>query len=262
MDYLKQEMAPITADAWKEINQQAKKSLAGHLTARRFVDLDGPKGLKFAGIPIGRMEPLQGSDGIECGVHRIQPLVEVRVPFTLDLKELENISRGAQDPDLSPLEEAAAKVAGFEEKALYYGFEGGCIRGLRESSAFDPLSYPNSAEELPEAVFQGIGKMRKASVEGPYSLVLNPRRFGELIQVVRGYPLRKQLLNLLGGELYVAPLVEEAFLVSERGGDFVLTLGQDLAIGFEQLVGEQVRLFFTESFTFRVLQPAAVVVLR
>ncbi|MBN1140269.1 MAG: bacteriocin family protein [Deltaproteobacteria bacterium] len=262
MDYLRQEMAPVTAEAWDEINQQAKKSLGGHLTARRFVDLDGPKGLKFAGVPLGRVETVSGSAGIECGVRKILPLVEVRVPFALDRRELENVSRGAQDVDFTPLEEAAEKIAGFEERALYYGFEGGCIRGLRESSAFDPIPYPDTAEELPEAVFQGIGKMRQASVEGPYSLVLNPHRFGELIRVVRGYPLRKQLLNLLGGEIYVAPGVGEAFLVSARGGDFVLTLGQDLAIGFDRADGDLVQLFFIESFTFRVLQPAAVLVLR
>ncbi|NLC69765.1 MAG: bacteriocin family protein [Desulfuromonadaceae bacterium] len=262
MDFLKQELAPIAADAWSEINQQAKKSLAGHLTARRFVDLDGPKGLKFAGIPVGRTESVAAGDGIECGVHRIQPLVEVRVPFALDLRELENISRGAQDPDLAPLEDAAARIAAFEEKALYSGFEEACIRGLSQSSAFDPLPYPAGAEELLETVFQGIGKMRLASVEGPYSLVLNPRRYGELVRVVRGYPLRKQLLNLLGGEIYVAPAIEPAFLVSERGGDFVLTLGQDLSVGFDHVAGDQVQMFFTESFTFQVLQPAAVVVLR
>ncbi len=261
MDYLKQELAPITADAWNLINEQAKQSLAGHLTARRFVDLDGPKGLKFAGIPLGRTEPVAVEEGLLCGVNKIMPLVEVRVPFALDLGELENISRRAQDPDLAPLEEAAAKIAAFEEKALYHGFDEGCICGLAKSSAFDPLPYPGNAEDVLETIFLGIGKMRLASVEGPYSLVLNPRRYGELIKVIRGYPLRKQLLNLLGGQIYIAPTIQESFLVSERGGDFVLTLGQDLAIGFDKVAGDQVQLFFTESFTFQVLQPAAVVVL-
>jgi uncharacterized linocin/CFP29 family protein len=262
MDFLKQELAPITAEAWNEINAQAKKSLAGRLTARRFVDLEGPKGLQFAGIPLGRTKPVPAEEGIETCVPLIQPLVEVRVPFALDLSELENISRGAQDPDLAALEAAAAKIAAFEEKALYRGFDGACLRGLKDSSAFAPLPYPAGVEDLLGTVFQGIGQMRLASVEGPYHLVVNPRQYGELIRVGTGYPLLKRLLSLLGGEIYVAPETEEAFLLSGRGGDFVLTLGQDLSIGFDQVTGGQVQLFFTESFTFRVLQPAAVVVLR
>jgi uncharacterized linocin/CFP29 family protein len=47
-------------------------------------------------------------------------------------------------------------------------------------------------------------------------------------------------------------------MISQRGGDLELILGQDLAIGCESHNAEQVKLFFTESFTFRVLEPAAV----
>lgn len=50
----------------------------------------------------------------------------------------------------------------------------------------------------------------------------------------------------------------EAYMISQRGGDLELILGQDLAIGCESHNAEQVKLFFTESFTFRVLEPAAV----
>ena len=45
-------------------------------------------------------------------------------------------------------------------------------------------------------------------------------------------------------------------------GDFELTLGQDVSVGFEQQEGQKVRLFMTESFTFRVIEPQAVVAFR
>jgi uncharacterized linocin/CFP29 family protein len=38
-----------------------------------------------------------------------------------------------------------------------------------------------------------------------------------------------------------------------------LTLGQDFCIGYESTVEDKVRLFMAESFTFRVIEPAAVV---
>ena len=36
-------------------------------------------------------------------------------------------------------------------------------------------------------------------------------------------------------------------------------LGQDLAIGYEKTTRDEVTLYFTESFTFRILEPAAVI---
>jgi len=47
-------------------------------------------------------------------------------------------------------------------------------------------------------------------------------------------------------------------MLTKRGGDFELILGQDLAIGYESHTQTKVKLYFTESFTFRVLEPAAV----
>jgi len=51
-------------------------------------------------------------------------------------------------------------------------------------------------------------------------------------------------------------------VLSRRGGDFELTVGQDLAIGYKQHDAKDVDLYYTESFTFRVLEPAAAVELR
>lgn len=47
--------------------------------------------------------------------------------------------------------------------------------------------------------------------------------------------------------------------MTTRGGDLELVLGQDLAIGYERHGAETVTLYFTESFTFRILEPAAVI---
>jgi uncharacterized linocin/CFP29 family protein len=48
-------------------------------------------------------------------------------------------------------------------------------------------------------------------------------------------------------------------MVTRRGGDLQLILGQDLAIGYESHNQTKAKLYFTESFTFRVLEPAAVI---
>jgi uncharacterized linocin/CFP29 family protein len=74
------------------------------------------------------------------------------------------------------------------------------------------------------------------------------------------YPLRKQIESLIDGPIVLAPNIDGAFLVpTESEGDFELTLGQDISVGFDQQHGQRVQLYMTESFTFRVLEPQAVV---
>ena len=58
-----------------------------------------------------------------------------------------------------------------------------------------------------------------------------------------------------------APGVEGAVVLSMRGGDFLFESGQDLAVGYEDHDAENVRLYFVESFSFRVATPEAAIAL-
>jgi uncharacterized linocin/CFP29 family protein len=65
------------------------------------------------------------------------------------------------------------------------------------------------------------------------------------------------------GPLVWAPALDAGgVLVSTRGGDYELTVGQDLSIGYTAHDRTEVELFLTESFTFRVLEAKAAVQLR
>lgn len=262
MDILRQDMAPISDQAWAEIKEQAKTVLENELTARRFVDVDGPKGWNTGAVHLGRIDVPGGQTPgeVNYGMHQVQPLVETRIPFTLNVWELDNISRGALDADLDNLEAAARKIAAFEENAIYKGFSAAGIQGLKESSAFDPVPFPSETEKILEAVIFGVNQMREASIKGPYTLVLPPDQWRALSSLHFGYPLEQQVQNVIGGKIIPCTNVENAFLVSERGEDFILTVGQDLSIGFNQADSKEVQLYFTESFTFRVIESAAVVV--
>ncbi|WP_438036581.1 encapsulin [Sorangium sp. So ce204] len=50
-------------------------------------------------------------------------------------------------------------------------------------------------------------------------------------------------------------------LVRAAGSDFELTVGEALSIGYDRHAKEIIELFLTESFTSRVLEPAAAVAL-
>jgi len=263
MDILRKSLAPISDQAWEEINETAVDVLTSVLSGRKFLDVEGPKGWDFAALSTGRISvPANQKGAVKYGIHQVLPMVEARIPFELDIWELDNVARGAEDIDLGAMEDAAREIAKFEEKAIYEGFKAGGINGLKTSSDHDTLTFPDAAEDILSVVSLAVSQMKKASIEGPYTLVLSTERWQMVNSHLRGYPLSKQLENILGGSIIMAPYVKESFLVSERGGDFRMVLGQDLSIGYESHNNKTVQLYFTESFTFQVIDPAAVIVLK
>ena len=259
MDILRRQLAPISSAAWEEIDGQAKRVLKAYLSARRVVDVEGPKGWGYAAEPLGRLDVPEGQKaGVNYGIYKVQPLVEARIPFDLNMWELDNALRGAADLDLDAMEKAATKIAQFEEQAIYYGFEPGGITGLKASSPYKALQITPDREKVVEVISGGVAQFIEASVEGPYTLVAGPAMWGFLSSAGKGYPLKKQLEKLLDGAIILSPSVKDGFLFSTRGGDMSLILGQDLSIGYLSHDSKTVKLYFTESFTFRVIDPAAV----
>ncbi len=264
MDLLKKSLAPITADAWDEINEEATRVLKNKLSARKFVDVAGPKGWDYAAVPLGKLQisDQQKKDAVRHGIHQVQPLVETRRSFQLDLWELDNINRGNPAIELGDLTQAAAESAAFEEKAIYYGLSKANIKGLKESSAHKSLASPQNKEDFLNSVADGVNQFKLASIEGPYTLILHPEKWKEMISCSQGYPVTRHLDEILGGNILVSDNVNQndMFLVTERGGDFVLTLGADFSLGYEHHDHQKVQLFLAESFTFQVLDPEAVII--
>jgi uncharacterized linocin/CFP29 family protein len=62
-------------------------------------------------------------------------------------------------------------------------------------------------------------------------------------------------------EIIWAPAIEGAFVLSTRGGDFDLHLGQDTSIGYLSHADSVVRLYLQETFTFLLLTAEAAVAL-
>lgn len=262
MDMLKRSVSPISGEAWGEIDEQARKVLRSRLSARKFVDVSGPHGWDHAVVPTGRLEvsPSEGAEEVRWGVHIVQPLVETRVTFRMDLWELDNALRGAKDLRLEPVIEAATKIAAFEENAIYNGFDPGCIEGLSQAGAGQEvaLSVMNPGEIM-AGLSEAAMVLNRNSIGGPFVLVAGPQLWQAMDVLGEGYPLKKRVSMLADGGTVFCTELEGGLLVSARGGDFELTLGQDASIGYESTMDGKVRLFIAESFTFRVIEPNAVV---
>lgn len=261
MNFLKRELAPLTEKSWEEIDAAAARILRGNLSGRKVVDFSGPEGLEYSAVNLGRLKtglktPI---DGVECGIRQVQPLSEIRVPFSLDTWEMDNTERGAADAELDAVEEAARKAALFEESAVYQGFDAGCILGMNKASPHKTVSLSaNSASAMTAVVEDAVVELEKAGIGGPYSLVLGTEAYRMLMAGDdKGYPLHKRVDDILGGDVCWSPGLACGMLVSQRGGDFELTVGQDFSIGYHNSTTKRVDLFLTESFTFRILEPAA-----
>ena len=258
MDILKRSLAPITDEAWTEIQEQAKKTLTSTLTARKFVDVVGPKGWDYTVVSTGRLTipEHQAKDGVKYGIYQAQPLIETRVPFELDIWELDNIVRGARDIELQPVIDAARKAALFEEQAIYHGFKEGAIAGIIASIEHKALPMTDNPSGFLQALVKGVATLTQSSVGGPYAFVVNPDIWAAMSGSIQGYPLTKRVENITGGPTILCPAIQDALLVSVRGGDLELIIGQDFSIGYEAHDSKKVTLFLTESFTFRVLDPS------
>lgn len=266
MDILKRELAPIPAEAWTEIDAQSTRSLKAILSARKVVDVTGPMGTDFPGVPEGRLDYPAGrsADSFTFGIHKVHHLVETRIPFELDVEEMDNVVRGARDVDLANLEKAARDIALFEESVVYHGLAEANIKGLRMCTGDDCMTIGPQPEAQLEAIAEGITRFASHSVEGPYAFVVGPKLWSLMSAHLQGYPVKMQAENILGGPVILSPFLsgefeDEAYMLSTRGGDLELIIGQDLAVGYESHSSSKVRLYFTESFTFRILEPAAVI---
>jgi uncharacterized linocin/CFP29 family protein len=265
MDLLKRQLAPILPEAWKAIDDEAKRVLALNLAGRKLVDFSGPHGWPFASVSTGRLAllPDQPMKDVSIGIRTLQPLMEVRTPIVLDMMELDSMARGAENPDLDAVVRAAELVARTEDKAIFHGYRPGGIVGIIESSPHTPLLVAGIAD-WPRVLVQAKEVLRAAGVSGPYALALGPKAYDNLsVASEDGYPLRKRIeRQLIDGPFVWAPALEGAVLLSIRGGDFELTVGQDLSIGYAYHEKHNVELYLTESFTFRVLEPAAAIWLK
>ncbi|MBO0714016.1 MAG: bacteriocin family protein [Acidimicrobiales bacterium] len=265
MDHLLRDLAPISDSAWKAIEVEAKARLTTFLAARKLVDFDGPHGWEHQAIPTGRVTTISPpGEGVAARQRQVLPLVELRAQFRLSRAELEDVERGRDDVDFGQLDTAAHRIALAENVAVLHGYGPAQITGITEASSHEPIPLGDSMERYPTSVSMALDRLRQAGIDGPYGLAIGPAGYAGIVETTEhgGYLLFDHLRRILDGPLVWAPGVEGAVVVSLRGGDFLLTCGQDLSVGYLSHTAEEVTLYLEESLSFRVLEPDAAVALR
>lgn len=263
MNNLHRELAPISDAAWTQIEEEASRTLKRHLAARRVVDVPEPKGAAFAAVGTGHQHSIDApAEGIRAAQREGKPLVELRVPFELSRQQIDDVERGSTDSDWSPVKEAARKIAFAEDGAVFDGYAAAGIQGLRKGSSNSPIVLPVNVKGYSDAVARAVGQLRLAGCNGPYALVLGSDAYTAASGGSDdGYPVFHHIERIVDGGIVWAPAIAGGVVLTTRGGDFELDIGQDISIGYASHTATTVELYFQETFTFRLLTTEACVAL-
>lgn len=264
MDDLWRQLAPISDAAWKVIDDEARNHLKVTLAARRLVDFAGPLGWAVSSVELGKTQPLEDAshfEGVSASMRRVQRMLELRAPFELSRRELDSVARGGRDVDLTPLRRAARAIGIAEDSIIFHGCPEAQIQGMFEAARDSTVPFSKDFRTFPVTLSKALSKLLSNGVAGPYALALSPECYEGLAGTTTegGYPVLQHAQKLVNGSVFSAPGVQGALLCSLRGGDFELSVGRDLSIGYHDHSASGVRLYIEESMTFRVLSPEACV---
>ena len=263
MNNLHRELAPISDTAWEQIEEETTRTLKRYLAGRRIVDVPTAQGIALPGVGTGHLKSISApAEGILARQREVKPLVELRVPFELSRQTIDDVERGSDDSDWQPAKDAAKKLAFAEDRAIFNGYHDADIQGIRETTSNPIETLPADVRDYPDAVAHALSQLRLVGVNGPYSVALGADEYTTLAETRdHGYPVLEHVKRIVDGNLIWAPAIEGAFVLTTRGGDFELKIGQDVSIGYLSHTDSAVRLYLQETFVFRVLTTEAAVAL-
>ena len=263
MNNLHRELAPISDAAWAEIEEETSRTLKRYLAARRVVDVHGPGGVALSAVGNGHLHTIKTpDDGILARQRDVNALVELRVPFELKRDQIDDVERGAEDSDWQPAKDAARLLAFAEDRAVFDSYAAGGIGGIREGTSNPIMTLPADVRGYPDVFAQALTQLRQVGVNGPYSVLLSVDAYTALSETSdQGYPVMEHIKRMVDGEIIWAPAIAGAFVLTTRGGDFDLHIGQDVSIGYLSHTDSIVRLYLQETLTFLMLTSESAVAL-
>jgi len=263
MNNLHRELAPISEAAWADLEEETTRTLKRYLAARRVVDVQGPGGVGLSAVGTGHLKTIAApGDGILARQREVRALVELRVPFELDRQQIDDVERGSGDSDWQPAKDAAQKIAYAEDRAIFEGYAAAGIGGIRQGTSNPIMTLPDDVRQYPGAIAQALSQLRLVGVNGPYAVVLGADAYAALAGTSdNGYPVLEHVKKLVQDEIVWAPALAGAFVLTTRGGDFALHIGQDVSIGYLSHTDSVVHLYLQETLTFLLLTTEAAVAL-
>jgi uncharacterized linocin/CFP29 family protein len=264
MDYLRRGSAPLSERVWTALDEAAAQAARHVLTGRRVATFDGPKGWEHTAARLGTMTPCATQEGkATVCMPEVVLLPEVRAEFTLPWSLVEVFERGAPTLDTEAAETAAREVALAEDRLVLYGDPVGT--GFLTSRKSPRLQIGDwaRAHQLIADIVQAVEILDSHAIPGPYEVVLSTARYYQYLQATTdaGYPVSRSLEKVVTA-VHRSPVLRDGGAVfSMRGGDFVITVGGDLAAGYRWHDRESIHLFCAETLAAQTVTPEAVCIL-
>ena len=234
MNPLLRELAPISDDAWSEIDRRGRRarspttsppassSTSSARSARRLVGRVRAPRVAAPRWPATSPRPGVGSSRSSSCAARSRSTAPSSRPSTA----------APPDADLDPVIDAVPRR--WPAPRTSWCSTATPRRRSRASAPprrTSPITLSDQFDRYPNHVAQAVAVLKGAGVAGPYAIALGPRCYAGVIETTEkgGYPLLQHLGLILGGPVVWAPAVDGAIVLSQRGDDFQLTLGQDTA---------------------------------
>lgn len=261
MNYLNRNVTPLPDSLWARIDETAAQAMRDVLTARRFLDLDGPYGVGLTSVELGAdefcREPVEGEAA--AVVSRAKSVPMIRKSFKLSIRQVEAHLTMRHPFEDSAIEDAAFAVAKREEEFIYSGQSDFELEGLLTAKQRNRVQSGDwsKVEQALNDVLQAVALLDDNGFHGPYALALSAAYYNDLFRRYEGTDMLQldHLRRLCRLGVFKAA-IEGAVLVDGRVGKLVL--GQDLMAGYSANDGIHYHLFLSESIVPYLDEPRAI----
>jgi len=263
MDILRRDSAQLSDRVWKELDEAAATAARHVMTARRIATFDGPRGWDYIATPLGTMKACETREGkaVVC-VPEVALLAQIRADFSLPWSAVEAFERGGPALDTAAAEAAAREVGLAEDRLAYSGHPVGT--GFLEESDSPRIRLGNWSDpaRVLTDLLGAVETLDRLTVPGPYEAVLSPERYYAYVAAAnRGYPVPRHTKGIIADVHRSLVMQDGGALFSTRTGDFILTVGGDLAVGYRSHDRDALHLFCVETLAPQTLDPGAVCLL-
>ncbi|HEY8432243.1 MAG TPA: family 1 encapsulin nanocompartment shell protein [Sandaracinaceae bacterium] len=255
----------LTDDVLERILEAATARARAALTARRFLDFEGPLGGGIESLQVGPVHDTKlGDTGAKISSRRAVPIPTLYSTFEMPRREIEGAIHPGLPLDTSPAEDAAEEVALAEEHLVYHGVPELGVEGIlhHPSAHRVKLSDWSTAGGAIGDVIQAADRLDAERVNGPFALVLAPSLYNQLFRKYEGSDVLAldHLRRLAAGGIYKSHVLDGVgVLVSPDLGPIVCA--QDLEVSFLEVRASTLRFVVSSSVIVRLDEPAAACVL-
>jgi uncharacterized linocin/CFP29 family protein len=266
--FLQRNDAPISEKTWAAIDQSVVGAAKSQLSSRRLIKTQGPYGLGLKAICSSDKAVKEKTYGdAKMSTSCMTPLVMIRSSFALPVRDIAAFEQSGQPLELNSAAKAAMDCARQEDNLLFNGSKAAGFKGLLNAEGSGSIKLKPWAKigAAADDMLRAVKLLDKAGFYGPYALALSVDLYNLLFRryTQGGRTEFEHLKQFITDGIIKAPVISSGGIVICTGGPFAqIVLGQDLMTGFIGPGDNEYEFVVSESVTLRLVEPAAICVLR